>query len=443
MDSKGMPGSAVTLLLVVTLLVCSAVIAAPAAAVTKYPEGAPAFTAMVTGVNEFTLGQDATISILLKNSGLNTVKQVDRGTIEPEDLPNTAKFTTASLGSAGDAVLIKSDPQMVGDIPGSGNTVAVQFKAKISANATAGEYQLPLTLRYKYTKVENQETADIFAFTYNDAEEILPVTLRIKPLVKTAVIEVVPDGLSVGSEGYLNLKIRNDGPENGSMAVVKLLRNGKSPVIPVDSSVFIGNFPSGEDVTCRYKVSVGQDATGQSYPIDIVVTYTNREGAVVSSTATTIGVPVQAKTAFTIVSPAPDVPAGSSRIIEVRYRNGGMTTVNNAQARIASHNPLTISDNNAYLGDLEPGEIATARFGITAAADAEPKVYSFDSSIRYRDTLGNSLESDTLPVQLTIVSAASGLSAVPGGLPALAGCVIAGILICIAFLVYRQRMKNR
>ena len=45
--------------------------------------------------------------------------------------------------------LIKTDPQMVGDIRG-GNTVTVQFKAKISANATAGEYQLPLTLQYRY-----------------------------------------------------------------------------------------------------------------------------------------------------------------------------------------------------------------------------------------------------------------------------------------------------
>jgi hypothetical protein len=440
MISKGFSGAAGTVLLVVTLLACSALIAVPAAAVTKYPGGAPSFSAAVTGVNEFSPGEDATISILLKNSGLNPVKQVDRGTITPEDLPNTAKFTTVILGSASDAVLIKSDPQMVGDIGGSGNMITVRFKAKISANATAGEYQLPLTIRYQYAWVENQETADIFAFTYNDAEVIMPVTLRIKPQVKTEVMEVIPEGLGVGSEGYLNLKIRNDGSENGKMAVIKLLRNGQSPVIPADNSVFIGSFPSGGNVTCRYKVSVAKDAMDQTYPVDIVVTYTNREGAVVSSAATTVGVPVQAKTTFTIVSPQPEIPAGNSRVIEIQYRNGGAVTIYNAQARIAPHNPVTISDNNAFLGDLKPGETATARYEIQAAADAEPKEYSFDSSIRYRDALGNSLESDTLPVQLTVVTAASGL---PGGFPALAGCGIAGIMICIAFLVYRQRKENR
>jgi hypothetical protein len=199
MTSHGFSGSAGTALLVVTLLVCSALIAAPASAVTKYPDGAPSFSAAVTGVNEFTPGEDATISILVKNSGLNTVKQVDQGTITPEDLPNTAKFTTVSLGSSGDAVLIRSDPQMIGDIPGSGTAVTVRFKAKISTNATEGEYSLPLTIQYKYARVENQETADIFVFTYTDAKETLPLTLRIKPLVKAEIIEAVPENLSVGS----------------------------------------------------------------------------------------------------------------------------------------------------------------------------------------------------------------------------------------------------
>jgi hypothetical protein len=436
MTSQGFSGYAGTALLVVALLACSVLIAAPASAVTKYPDGAPSFSAAVTGVNEFTPGGDATISILIKNSGLNTVKQVDRGTITPEDLPNTAKFTTVRLGSAGDAVLIKSDPQMIGDIPGSGTAVTVLFKAKISTNATEGEYSLPLTIHYKYARVENQETADIFVFTYTDAEETLPLTLRIKPLVKTEVIEVVPEDLSVGSQGYLNLKIRNAGPEDGTMAVVKLLRNGQSPVIPSDSSVFVGNFPSRETVACKYKVSIAKDATEQTYPVDVMVTYTNREGAIMSSAITTVGVPVLAKTAFTVVSPAPDLPAGTTRTVEIQYRNDGAATVYNAQARITPHDPVTSTDNNAFLGDMKPGETVNARYDLQVAADAEPKMYSFDSSIRYRDAQGNSLESDTLPVQVAVVTT------VPGGFPALAVCAIAGIVICIAFLVYRKKRES-
>ena len=143
--------------------------------------------------------------------------------------------------------------------------------------------------------------------------------------------------------------------------------------------------------------------------------------------------------------PSPSYPRylkflpGTSKTIEVQYRNDGAVTVYNAQARITPHNPVTMSDNTAFIGDIRPGQTASARYELQADAGAEPKVYSFDSNIRYRDSLGSSLESDTLSVQVRVVPAASGSSVVP----ALAGCVIAGIIILIAFLVYRQKKENR
>ena len=443
MTHKSFSGTAGTAFIVMTLLACCALIVAPASAATKYLGGAPSFSAAVSGVNEFAPGEEALISILVKNSGLNLVKQLDQGTIDAEDLPNTAKFVTIGLASASNTVIVKTDPQMVGDIPGNGNDIIVQFKVKISTNATTKEYQLPLSLRYKYVRVINQEAAGTFEFTYNEVEETIPVTIRIKPLVKLEVIEAVPEGLSAGTQGYISLKIRNNGPENGEMASVKLLRNGHSPIIPTDSTLFIGSFPSGSIVECRYKVSVSKDAMNQTYPIDIAVTYTNREGTIVTSLPDTVGVFINAKTAFTVISAVPEVPGGTGRAIEILYRNDGMTTAYNAEARITPHSPITIPDNNAFLGDVEPGKTASARYEIQADADSESMVYSFDSNIRYRDALGNSHESDTIQVHIEVTPVVSGTPMIPGGLPALAGCIIAGIVICIAVLVYRKRMENR
>ncbi|MEI7857381.1 MAG: S-layer protein [Methanomicrobiales archaeon] len=443
MTHKGFSGTAGIAIIILTLLTCSSLIVTPVSAATKYLGGAPSFSATVYGVNEFTPGEDATISILVKNAGLNPLKQLNRGTIDAEDLPNTAKFVTIGLTSASDAVVIKTDPQMAGDISGNGQTVLLKFQAKISANATAGEYSLPLTIKYKYPRVIEQEAADTFEFSYNEAEDILPVTLRIKPQVKIVVIEAVPEGLSTGSLGYIDLKIRNIGPENGEMTSVKLLRNGQSPVIPSDSTLFLGSFPSGGIIECRYKVSVSNDATNQTYPVDIAVSYTNREGAIVTSSPETVGIFVNAKTAFTVISTVPEVPRGASRTIDVLYRNDGLVTVYDAEARITPHKPVTVTDNSAFLGDVEPGRTASARYEILADADSETMVYSFDSSIRYRDMLGNSHESDTIPVQIIVTPADSGSSGIPGGSPVLIGCVIGGIVICIAFLVYRMRMGNR
>jgi hypothetical protein len=440
MTRAGLNSTSSTATVILALIVCSALVVVPGSAATKYLGGAPSFSASVSGINEFTPGEDATISILVKNSGLNQAKQLDRGTIEPE-LPTTAKTVTIGLASASNAVIVKSDPQMVGDIPGNGNSVTVKFRVKISSNATAGEYQLPLTISYRYPRVMDQQAADVFEFTYHDAEDILPVTLQIKPQVKVEVIEAVPENLSAGSDGYIHLKIKNAGPENGEMAVVKLLRNGQSPIIPSDSSMFIGALPSGGTVEGRYKVSASSDATNQTYPVDVVISYTNREGSIVSSQPETLGVPVMAKSTFTVTSSVPEVPAGAARTIEVRYRNDGAVPVFNSQAQITPHSPLVIGDNTAFLGDLKPGESAVAVYEIQAVSDAAAMVYSFDSTIRYRDALGTSHGSDTIPVQVRVLPAASGIAAIPGGLPVLAGCVIA--VICIAFLVYRRRQENQ
>ncbi len=51
--------------------------------------------------------------------------------------------------------------------------------------------------------------------------ETLPITIKIKPQVKIEVLEAVPENLNVGSEGYLNLKIKNTGFEDGKKASVK------------------------------------------------------------------------------------------------------------------------------------------------------------------------------------------------------------------------------
>ena len=432
MTRTSCPGSAGTVIAILALLLCSVLIAVPVSAATRYLGDGPSFTATVSGTNEFVPGEDATISILVKNTGLNSLKQVGVGTIEPEDQQNTAKTATIGLASAGDAVIIKTDPQMVGDIR-SGNTVTVSFKAKISANATAGEYQLPLTLRYRYLRVMVQEQADVFEFAYNEAENTVPVTIKIQPRVKAEVIEAVPEQLTVGSEGFLNLKIKNAGPENGTLASVKLLRNGQSPVIPVDSTLFIGDFRSGETVACRYKVSVSQDATNQTYPVDLTVSYMNREGSVVTSTKTTVGVSVDAKPAFTVLSSVPEVLQGAERTIEVRYRNDGTVTVYDAQARFVPHDPVTAIDTIAYLGDIAPGESVTALYDIQADAAAEQTVHSFESHIRYRDAMGTSHESDSLSVQIRVIPAAGGISALT-----VTGGILAAIVLCTGYLVYRR-----
>jgi hypothetical protein len=411
-----------TLLALVLLLACCTT---PISAATKYIDSSPDLSAAIYGTNEFSPGQDATISIIVQNNGLNTFKFVDSGTIERDDLPNTAKLVTIGLASGNAPIIIRTDPQRVGDILGSG-TVTVKVHAKILNNATAGQYELPLIIQYKYLVSSDQEASENIQFLYKAVNQIIPLVVKIKPRVDIDVLEATPENLNVGMEGYLNIRIKNTGSEDGKQATLKITRNGDSPVIPTDTSVFVGDFPRGEVITCRYKVAVSGNAEKQTYPVDVSVTYQNNEGAVITSSPYTIGIPVGAKTKFLVASAPAQVTAGSKGVILVDYQNAGDSIVYNAQSRITAVDPFSSNDDTAYLGDLKPGESATARYAISVSDAAVPKEYSLDSEVRYRDALSNSQISDTLKVRV-LVTTGSG-TANPLSNPLVLFIAVAGII---------------
>jgi len=410
----------------------------PVMGVDTYMGSAPRMSAELSGINEFTPGQDVTINVIVRNSGVNDIKFVTLGTIERDDLPTTAKMVTVGLGSGSAPVVIKSDPQNLGDIKTQG-LVTVPILAKILSNASMGEYQIPLTIQYTYLASSDNYAGDALQNHYSVASETIPLTIRIKPQVKIDVIEAVPENLNVGSGGYIDLKIQNIGFEDGKKATVKIIRNGLSPIIPTDSSVFIGDFPRNGTVSCRYKVAVSGDAAQQTYPVDVAVTYENRDGDIVTSATDTVGIPVGGKLSFSVTSAPASVVQGSDNVINVDYKNNGDTTAYYSQARISAVDPFTSSDDTSYIGDLKPGETATARYQLHAGDEAEIKTYLLDAEIRYRDALDNSQVSDTfkVPVSVDPKPASSGLVSM---LPALVVIVIIGI--GAAYYLLKMRKKK-
>ena len=387
--------------LIIVFLVLWSCCSLPVMGVTTYLGGSPQMSVLISGVNEFSPGQDATIKVIVRNSGVENLKFVMGGSIERDDLPTTAKMVTVGL-SAGDApIIVKSDPQNVGDIK-SNESRMVTITTKILSHANEGEYQIPLTITYTYLASSDQPASDILQSDYRQLIETYPVTIKIKPQVRIEVLEAVPENLNIGSEGFLDLKIKNVGSDDGRKAVVKIIRNGASPIIPTDSSVFIGDFPLNGIVTCRYKVAISRDAEEQTYPVDVVVIYENRDGDVITSDSETIGIPIGGKISFTILSGPVQVVQGSQEVIEVEFQNSGTTIAYNAQARLSVVEPFKSMDDTAYLGDLKPNETATARYQMTADDSAEVKDYTLDAEVRYRDALDNSHVSDiiNIPVQV-------------------------------------------
>lgn len=423
---------------ILVLFVMAAFIVTPVMGGTLYLSGSPNLSASVSGTNEFSPNSEVQISITVQNTGQSKDKLVQSGITDRDDQPTTAKFLTATLSPGNAPVTIKTDPVMLGDLAGSSSANA-QFTVKIQENAYGGTYVLPLTLNYSYLSSASQYNDVTMEYFYQSEQITLDIPITIKPEVAIEILSAEPEHIIAGTEGYITIKVKNSGTAHGSQAVVVLTRNGNSPILPVDDSVYIGDFPAGTTATTRYKVSISDRAESQSYPVDVGVIYLNAEGDSVSAREKTIGVPVGGKVKFTIVSPPAVMHPGNKKEITVEYKNTGDSPVYSAQARISAVDPFTSASDIAYIGDLQPNESRVITYQLGVDRSATIKEYGLDSEIRYRDALDNTHISD--PMKVTVdVTPTEGIAIILTNPIYLS--IVAAAVIGIAYLAYHYRKKK-
>ncbi|MFA4860094.1 COG1361 S-layer family protein [Methanoregula sp.] len=409
----------------------------PAQAGDQYQAGSPVLSASLSGTNEFSPGQEVRLPIVVKNTGLNEFKFSKSSIVDRDDLPNTAKFLTISLGAGSSPLIIKSDPQMVGDLKASSTTTGT-FTVRIPSDTPTGVYYLPVGLNYTYLYNANQYGTDTIEYSYKVKNENVEIPIHIKPDVRIHVVSQNIRNLNAGTEGYIDLVVKNNGHENARDAIVVIARNGQSPVTPTEGTVYIGNFPENGIANCTFRASVTSNAEAQSYPLDVYVRYKDHNGDTVTSDIETIGIPVGGKIGFAITPDPQSIAPGQKKIVTLKYTNTGGATAYQAQARISLVDPFTSNDDSAYMGDLKPGETRTVSFLITAEKTATLKDYGIDSEVRYRDALDNTVISDPLKFTLT-VGADKGIVTSLFGNPLILGLIAVIIILTAGYVIYRKK----
>ena len=403
-----------------------------------YTDGSPKLSVAIAGTNEFAPGDEVSIPLLIANTGLNEYKYVSPSIVTRDDLPSTAKHIVVTLHPGDAPVIVTSDSRMAGDLSG-GSSVTAGFDVTIDPNAPSGMYTLLTTLNYTYLKVTEQFGTDAMLYIYTMDNVTVPVPIIIKPKVTIDIIEAIPDDVNVGTEGYMTIRFRNTGSENGKNAVVRVLRNGESPIIPLESGVFIGDFPPGSTVSCKYRVLIDPKAKESTYPVDIAIVYENPDGDTVTSQTETVGIPVDRKIEFRITSPPIAIHPGQKKTITVTYRNTGTVPVYNAEGRITAVSPFTSSEDITYLGDIPAGGTVIAEYEVRVDSGATTKNYGLDSEIRYQDSFNTTYVSNSMKVEMHITTE-DGLASIIED-PVRITVVTVAIII-VLFMVYRYRKKR-
>ncbi|NYT07501.1 MAG: S-layer protein [Methanomicrobiales archaeon] len=408
----------------------------PACAAPLYLSGSPDLRAGITGSNELLPGETVDLVIHLENQGRDARKVIspDGSTGSP---PSTAIAITAALTAGSAPVVVKTDPQMVGNI-GAGEGVRIPFSLLVLPDAAGGDYMLPLTLNYTWLSSEELVGMESVIYHYTDETTTIALPIRVADVVFIDIGKIRAENLSAGGEGYVIVPLENTGSLEGKSAVARISRVAESPVIPVTGTVYIGDFAPGAVHEARFKVAVDRTAEAGSYPMQVAVGYLDSHGENKTSRMVTIGIPVAARTAFSVQGDPLWVYRGSRASLEITYENTGTTPVYSAQARISAVEPFTGYDDTATLGDLGPGERATARFDIGVDKTATVKAYGLDTEVRYRDGLDQDRISD--PVTVTVeVRERSGISRIVHD-PVIMSVLVA---LVIGFLYYHRVYRNR
>jgi len=422
-------------------IACALIAICPASAGTQYMAGSPTLSAYISGNNELSPGTEVQLPVVIQNSGVNQFKFVKSTIVDSDDLPNTAKFLTVGLGAGSSPLVVKSDPQMLGDLAVSGTaTATASFTVRVPTDAKAGTYLLPVQLSYTYLYNAEQYGDDTIEYRYKAMNETVEIPVTIKKNVNIDVISSNVSALNAGTEGYVTLVVKNVGCEDGKKAILVIEQNGKSPIVPTEGSTYIGDFPVNATATGLFKTSVASSAEAQTYPLNVKVKYENSEGDQVTSDIETIGVPVGGKIKFEITSDLQTISPGQKKVITATFKNTGDATAYQALARISMVDPFSSNDDSAFLGDMAPGETREGSFLITAEAGATAKVYGIDAEINYRDAVDNKVISDPLKLDLEVVSKKGLIDTLLENPLLLA--VIAVIIIAIGYFLYRRKQSQ-
>ncbi|ESS05793.1 MAG: NPCBM-associated, NEW3 domain of alpha-galactosidase [uncultured archaeon A07HB70] len=237
------------------------------------------------------------------------------------------------------------------------------------------------------------------------------------------------------SKAQITADLANTGEAPARQVVVRMQNAPDSPVTPTNGESAVGDLAPGESAPVSFTISVAQDAEPGTNSFAFAVEYENAAGNV-----RTVGDPIrQALTieprmqSFVVTDVSTEVSPGGSANLDVTLRYNGEEPVSAVNARLFPTDPLSSADDGAFLGQMAPGETATATFAVSAGSSALPKTYDSSVQVRYDDTDGDTQFTDGLPVGVSVSQSDGG----PPVVPIAVGAVI--VLAGGAYVLLRRR----
>ena len=232
-----------------------------------------------------------------------------------------------------------------------------------------------------------------------------------------------------------NIKVKSGSQEAGTLMQGKESASPTKFTIEINKDTPAGIYPLNLNLSYQYQnnVQVGGDdfdsVTGLVTNKEVGLWYENK------TQAQTINIEVKQEPYFEVTNVTGDLYPDKGGMLYVTYKNTGEETAKDATVRISASDPFSTTDDQAYLGNLKPGDSAVAVFDMDVDDTATAKPYSISSEIFYEDTDGHDQTSDTINVNTQVLEAKQALPGFELG---------TGITMVLAtcFIMFRRKKQN-
>ena len=208
--------------------------------------------------------------------------------------------------------------------------------------------------------------------------------------------------LRVDSEGDLTGTIRNEGPVVADNAVL-VLEDPGSNVDATELEFALGTLEPNESAAFSYEIEVSDSARAGPRQFTYRVRYDDANGAATRSDPLYARYEVApAQQVFDVETNA-TVTAGGSSQLRVEVTNNRNVPLTDVSAKLFADAPISVNDDEAFVGEIEAGETETMTFTIGAAGSATSKAYPVSMDFQYDEPDGDTKLSDTyrVPVQVS------------------------------------------
>ncbi|RCU47680.1 hypothetical protein DU504_10435 [Haloplanus salinus] len=235
------------------------------------------------------------------------------------------------------------------------------------------------------------------------------------------------------NEATVSGQVTNTGPAPARNVVVRMREHGT--VTPTNGEAAVGTLAPGESADVSFTAAIASDAEPGANSFTFDVEYENADGDVLtaSNPLRKTAVIEAERDRFEVSNVSTAVTPGGTAQLSADVRYVGAEPISAANARLFASDPLSTSDDGAFLGRMEPGETSTATFRISATSDALPKEYASSIEVRYDEADGDTEFTDGMPIGVP-VDEPSGGPPVP---PVVVGVVV--VLAVIGGVVWYRR----